>query len=271
MQPPRARAALATAAAAALLLLLPAPPAAAQRSRVSPSPADAGKTPAERDAEAGAGRLALHAYAMHHRPLSEAADLVRPMLSPAGTIELQPARDTLVVRDTIAALSRIAPALRQFDRPLEPLDVEVLVVRALAGGERPSAAPRVPADLERRLRALLRYEHYELVAEARLRSRENEEVSYELGGGYEVRFRVGSLVQERRVRLVDFQVALAGVEGFRPPLIHTNLNVWLDRTVTLGLARTEGSTSALMVAVTCRRAASSEVPRASELGGGRKP
>jgi hypothetical protein len=259
--------ALATAAAAVLLLVLPAPAAWAQRSRVSPSVEDAGKTPAEREAESGAGRLALHAYAMHHRPLSEAAELVRPMLSTVGTIELQPARDTLVVRDTLAALSRIAPALRQFDRPLEPLDVEVLVVRALAAGDRPSAAPRVPPDLERRLRALLRYERYELVAEARLRSRENEEVTYELGGGYEVRFRVGSLIQERRVRLVDFQVARAGADGFRPPLIHTNLNVWLDRTVTLGLARTEGSTSALMVAVTCRRAGSSEVPRASELGG----
>lgn len=262
---------LSTAAALAVLLLLPALAAEAQRSPISPSVGDAGKVPSERGTtEDRAGRLALHAYAMRHRPLNEAADLVRPMLSPVGTLELQPARRTLVVRDTLASLSRIAPALRRYDRPLEPLDVEVLVVRALAAGDRPSAAPRVPGDLERRLRALLRYERYELVAEAHLRSRETEQVTYELGGGYEVRFQVGSLIQDRRVRLSGFQVARAGTDAGdekSPPLIHTNLNVWLDRTVTLGLARTEGSSSALMVAVTCRRAEGGEVPRASELGG----
>lgn len=254
----------ALSAAVVLMLLLAARAEAQQRpSRPSVSPVPEQEETARDDQQ----RLALHAYAMRHRPLAEAAELVRPMLSRAGSIELQPSRGTLVVRDTVASLSRIAPALRAFDRPLEPLDVEVLVVRALAAGERPSAAPRVPPDLERNLRALLRYERYELVAEAYLRSREGEEVTYELSGGFEVSFRVGSVIQDRRVRLSGFQVARAGADEDAPPLIHTNLNVWLDRTLTLGLARTEESSSALMVAVTCRRGTGSEVPRASELGG----
>lgn len=238
----------------ALLALSAAPPASAQESeqprrpaRVSPSVEGPGATSsAGREGE----RLALHAFALRNRRASEALDVVRPLLSPLGTVELQPGRNTVVVRDSLAALSRIVPELRRFDRPAEPLEIEILVVRALAGDSRPSPAPRVPADLERRLRALLRYERYELVAQALLSSRENEEVTYELGEGFTVQFRLGSLVEQRRIRLSDFQVERASAET---PLIHTVLNLWLDRPVTLGLARSESSTSALMVAITCRR------------------
>ena len=34
-------------------------------------------------------------------------------------------------------------------------------------------------------------------------------------------------------------------------LIHTNLNLWLSKPMILGLARTESSTEALMVILTC--------------------
>lgn len=242
--------------AALLTALLAAAPASAQEgaegqgerpARVSPT---VGEPSADGAAAGRDDRLALHAYALRNRRATEALDVVRPLLSPLGTVELQPGRNTVVIRDSLAALSRIVPELRRFDRPAEPLDIEILVVRALAGDSRPSPAPRVPADLERRLRALLRYERYELVAEANFSSRENEEVTYELGDGFSVRFRLGSLVEGRRIRLSDFQVERASADA---PLIHTILNVWIDRPVTLGLARSESSTSALMVAITCRR------------------
>lgn len=209
--------------------------------------------------EAGSERLALHAYALRHRRAGDALEVVRPLLSPLGTVELQPGRNTVVVRDSLSALSRIVPELRRFDRPVEPLEIEVLVVRALAGRPRPGAAPSVPPELERRLRALLRYERYELVAEGRLQSRENEDVTFELGDGFAVRFRLGELA-DGRVRLSEFQVDReASTDGGRP-LIHTNLNLWLERPVALGLARSESSDSALMVAITARRGAPARPP-----------
>lgn len=235
------------------------------------SPGVVGPGTAASAAERKAGRLALHAFALRNRRAAEALEVVGPMLSPLGTVELQPGSNTVVVRDSLAALSRIVPELRRFDRSSEPLDIEILVVRALAGDSRPSPAPRVPPDLERRLRALLRYERYELVAAANLSSRENEEVTYELGDGFSVRFRLGSLIEERRIRLSDFQVERASADT---PLIHTVLNLWIDRPVTLGLARSETSTSALMVAITCRRGPPAEpdpgpaLRRADADGGG---
>jgi hypothetical protein len=249
--------------AALLTALLAAAPAAAQQAAAGrPAERPARVSPLVGDPAAGARadgdggeRLALHAFALRHRRATDAVEVVRPLLSPLGTVELQPGRNTVVVRDSLAALSRIVPALRRFDRPLEPLDVEVLVVRALAGAAPPGARNSVPDGLERQLRALLRYERYELVAEASLRSRETEEVTYELGDGFSVRFRLGSLVEGRRIRLSDFQVERAAAADGASPLIHTNLNLWLDRPVTLGLARSESSASALMVAITCRRGA----------------
>src|ERR1044071_5002475 len=67
------------------------------------------------------GELVLHAFTLRHRAATEAFQLVVPMLTRRGTVELQPATNTLVIRDTPAALGQIIPALRRYDRPSQPL------------------------------------------------------------------------------------------------------------------------------------------------------
>ncbi|MES1211706.1 MAG: secretin N-terminal domain-containing protein, partial [Acidobacteriota bacterium] len=76
------------------------------------------------------GDLVLHAYTLKHRKATEALPLVSPLLSPRGTVELQPGTNTLVLRDTIASLGRIVPALRAYDHPARPLTLELYIVRA---------------------------------------------------------------------------------------------------------------------------------------------
>lgn len=263
MRPATVPATLLLALALLFAAVLPAAAQTPSGSRISPTP----ETEAGNAAEPGEARLALHAFALRHRAAAEAVEVVRPLLSPRGTVELQPGSNTLVVRDSLSALSRIVPALRGFDRPAQPLELEILVVRAFPAGE-PASGPAVPAALERSLRGLLSYDAYRLVARAELRSREGQEVTYELGEGYSVRFRLGSVTAGRRLRLGDFRVERTRGQGDEtPPLIHTNLNLWLDRTVTLGLARTEGSTSALMVAVTCHADGATEAePEGGRIG-----
>lgn len=263
------------ALAALALSALTAWPAAAQEerpARVSPVvPKTAPGASGSESGPQGADRRALHAHALRYRPAEEALELVRPLLSPLGTVELQPGNNTLVVRDSVAALSRIVPALRRFDRPGEPIEIEILLVRARAATDPPSRSAPLPPDLERSLRALLRYERYELVAEARVQGREYQDVTYELGGDYAVRFRVGSVSEGERLRLSGFQVErTAAGDGEPQPLIHTHLNVRLGRPLTLGLARSEASDSALMVAITCRRGAAPvpAAPVAAKAGDG---
>jgi hypothetical protein len=204
----------------------------------------------------GANELRLHAYALKYQKAGDAIALVTPLLSPQGTIELQPQSNTLVIRDTMASLSRIIPVLLNYDhpaRPPRPLTLELYIVRASRSPVSPPM-PRsdLPDQLTRRLRALLAYDIYEVQAQAQLISQERQAVTYTIGEDYQVSFRLGTLVAEdQRVKLGDFQI-LRRSHGVNASLIHTNLNLRLDQTTSLGLARSESSPEALMVVLTLR-------------------
>jgi hypothetical protein len=199
------------------------------------------------------GDLVLHAYTLKHRKASEALPLVSPLLSPRGTVELQPGTNTLVLRDTIASLGRIVPALRAYDHPARPLTLELYIVRASRSAS-PELRSDLPEALTRRLSALLAYNVYEVRAQALLASFEGQAVTYTLSSDYEVSFRVGPVTAPGRVRLSDFRISRRnGRSGPQPQLlIHTNLSLRLDQTTSLGLARNEMSPEALMVVLTLR-------------------
>jgi hypothetical protein len=199
--------------------------------------------------------LVLHAYTLRYQQAVEAIPLIQPLLSARGTLELQPGGNTLVVRDTAAALAHIVPVLRGFDHPALPLRVEILIVKASRLTVSPSIARSdLPEALTRRLRELLPYEIYELQAQAQLASQEGQAVAYELGDDYVVSFRLGTLIAAQRIKLVNFEISRrAANRKSTMPLVHTNLNLCLDQTMSLGLARSEGSRDALIIVVTVRR------------------
>jgi type II secretory pathway component GspD/PulD (secretin) len=202
--------------------------------------------------------LLLHAYTLRYQQAIEAVPLIQPLLSGRGTLELQPGGNTLVLRDTAAALARIVPVLRGFDHPALPVRVELLIVKASRVTVSPSIARSdLPEALTRRLRELLPYEIYELQAQAQLASQEGQAVAYELGDDYAVNFRLGTLstlLGVQRIKLANFEISRrAGKSKSITPLVHTDLNLCLDQTMSLGLARSERSRDALIIVVTVRR------------------
>ncbi|HXU45785.1 MAG TPA: hypothetical protein VN783_09675 [Thermoanaerobaculia bacterium] len=202
-------------------------------------------------------RLSLLGFTFRHQPSGEALALVQPMLSSRGTVELQ-AGNKMVVHDARVILARILPMLREFDHPVRALDLEVMVVKASRAVMSPPVSHSdLPPDLTRRLRSLLPYDIYELSAQAQLATYEGQEVAYEIGPDYQVSFRVGTVLADRRVRLAGFQMRRSpkGSSVVRPkPLLFTNLNLALDQTMSLGLAKSEESREALMIVLTLRGA-----------------
>jgi hypothetical protein len=192
--------------------------------------------------------LVLHAYTFKHQPAAEALELVHPLLSKRGTVELQPGDNTLVVRDVPAAIKRIVPVLLAYDHPPQPLGLEIIIVRASRSASA-AAAPRssLPEGLTRRLRAMLPYDNYDIQARAYLSTTEGQSVTYGMGKEFEVSFKLGTLIDERRIRLSDFQVARRAPSGTQRPLIQTTVNLWLEQPMSLGFARNEASREALMV------------------------
>lgn len=206
----------------------------------------------------------VYAYTCEHQPASEAVTLVRPLLSPRGSVELQPGNNSLVVRDTREAIERIKPVLESFDHPPQSLRLDIRIVRAgPAKGARPSGMPdatALPGDLAARLGGLLRYDSYEKLAETTVTPTEGEEVTYAIGKDYSVSFRLGTVLAGQRLRLHDFRILQrarnpANKSRQLPPrkLLHTNLNLWLDQQLALVVPQDTGAADeALMVAIACR-------------------
>lgn len=221
------------------------PPAAAQPTRVGPLT----------QPTVAAEELRLHAFTLRHQRAIEALALVEPLLSARGTVELQAGTNTLVVRDTLASLTRVIAALRAFDHAAQPVAFDLQLIQAERGGISPvPKSPPLDPLLERRLTQILRYQSLRLLARARLDSREGERVDYEVAGSYRVSFELGTLIDDRRIKLHRFRVTRddAGAES---DLIQTAVNVWRGQPLILGLTRDETSPSALIVVVTLLPAA----------------
>jgi hypothetical protein len=223
---------------ASLLLLLALVAALPASPQASPSPEE----------------ISVWAYTFKYQRSEEAVSLVYPLLSPQGTVEFQRAGNTLVVHDTQAAIKRIMPVLRSFDHPARPLRLDVVVVRA---SRAPAVSPQVqrsdlPDWLTKRLHDLLKYDIFEVQAQAQLAGLEGQRVEYELGPEYRVGFRFGTLLQDQRLKLANFRIARR-VEG-RPEsnLLQSTLTIGLDQTISFGLARSESSREALMLVLTLK-------------------
>jgi hypothetical protein len=96
-----------------------------------------------------------------------------------------------------------------------------------------------------------------LHASARLDVKEGENVLYQLGDSYTVGFKLGTMMGEKRVKLHELRIVRRATSGaFAKPerqLLGTNVNLWLDQTLILGLAKDESAGDALMVVVSCSR------------------
>ncbi len=212
--------------------------------------ATAGSAAAQERTTEGAGPLILHAYTLRYQTASEAVPLIFELLSERGTVEVQPKDNTVVIRDTRSALQGILPVLTAFDHPAREVRLEVQIVQATAGPGGSAPASGLPESLVRRLRELLRYQSFDLVARASLVTLEGEEVVYEIGEEYAVTFRTGVLMDDERIKLQGFRLDRKRSGEESDLLVETNLNLWPAEPMVLGLARRESSDSALMVVLT---------------------
>lgn len=198
----------------------------------------------------GQARSEERVFALVHQSAADAVSLVYPYLSEAGTVELRPGGNALVVRDTPDVIANLTGLLRDFDRPAQNLKLEIQLISAGAGEAGESG---LSPELETRLQKLLRYRSYRLVASSKVDASEGLDVLAALNADYEVDFRFGLVGADRRVKLNGFRVLRRDGDAGVKPLIHTNLNLSLGLPMVLGLARTESSERALMVVLHCTR------------------
>lgn len=140
------------------------------------------------------------------------------------------------------------------------LRFEIRVLRAskheLAGPT--LAASDLPPDLAEELASVIRYEHYQVLAQAGVDSAEGETTSAPLGDGFEVSFKAGSVEGGGHILVDDFTIEkkaiVKGRQDDQPqPVLKAPLELELDEPFTLFVGNLNDE-DLLVVAVTCRSA-----------------
>lgn len=213
--------------------------------------------------------MQVRAFEVRHRAVGDAFDLVSPLLSPEGSVQIRPGLKTLVVEDRPANLERIRQVLDGFD--LAPRNVEVSFTLLLGTDTRSSASPRGmdPASLSREIRGVhenlgdfTKWTDYELLGSQSVTVVEGHAVAARLSAEYRVQFEVES-VEAPNARSPAGTIILkslvlervtrdaAGAERV-DELYSTAMQLHAGKLLTVGAAQSPESRKALFLTIKAR-------------------
>ncbi|MDE2923584.1 MAG: hypothetical protein OYL92_05755 [Acidobacteriota bacterium] len=202
-----------------------------------------------------------HAFTLQHQRADDALEWMQSEMSAQGTIELQRATNTLVLRDRSSVLEHLLALLRDFDHPRRQIEFEIFILEASRRG---SGDPRseLPAQLTDELGNWLAFTSYRLLGEGQFEATEGENVRYELGTEFRLSFRVGTVLLDRRLKLYGVEIERSRSAVLDERVFNGHLNVWVGKPLVLALPYRGSDASGLVVAVTVRS------PREDGLGAG---
>ena len=192
-----------------------------------------------------------HAFTLQHQRADDALEWMQNEMSPQGTIELQRATNTLVLRDRSSVLEHLLALLRDFDHPRRQIEFEIFILEASRRG---SGDPRseLPAQLTDELGNWLAFTSYRLLGEGRFEATEGEDVRYEMGAEFRLSFRVGTVLLDRRLKLYGVEIERSRSAVLDERVFNGHLNVWVGKPLVLALPYRDSDASGLVVAVTVR-------------------
>ncbi|MEZ5312695.1 MAG: hypothetical protein R2862_03095 [Thermoanaerobaculia bacterium] len=186
-------------------------------------------------------------FRFEHQRASEALAMVRSLLSPRGSVARRGVEHAGGARVS-AILTRVSTAVRTIDHVAQPIWLRVELIRAAVSSLSPvPKASDVEPELVDNLRKLFRFQQFAQVSRGRIETREGEEVTYEMGEGYRLAFRLGTIVDRRRIRLSSFQLTRVVAGQDDRTLVRSAVNLGLDQPLILGLTNDEAAERALML------------------------
>ena len=168
-----------------------------------------------------ADAVSARAYEVKFKSLADAAELVAPMLSPQGTVTLQPRLKMLTVQDRVSVLDRVAALLASFD--LAPRNVEISMSLFLGTDRREQEAGRSvpPPSMTRDVRGIAetlgdftKWNAYEPLGGRAVTGAEGGRVTVNLSAEYRVSYEIEA-VGDQSVKLTGFvlQRITRGADG----------------------------------------------------------
>lgn len=210
-----------------------------------------------------AEEAAVKVFILKYRQVEEAALLIRPHLSDAGTVTLTPRLRAITVTDREENLRTIARVIAQFDAPPRGFTFAIKLVRARA--EVPAGSiDREIGGMGAKLKSLFQFNDYSLIDSAVMRGIEGGPVATQLGeegDAYMLNFWIEPSGSGDQLLLSPFSLSRLrrNAQGRIVPvaLYRAPMPVTLNQTLVVGASKEEGSKNALILILLAQ-----ETPRA---------
>jgi len=200
-----------------------------------------------------AEEAAVKVFILKYRQVEEAALLIRPHLSAAGSVTLTPRLRAITITDREENLRMIAKVIAEFDTPPRGFTFAVKLVRARADVPAGSIEKEI-GGLGAKLKSLFQFNDYSLIDSAVLRGIEGSPVAAQLGeegNAYLLNFWIESAGSGDQLLLSPFSLSrlrrnqqgrIVPVALYRAPMAVT-----LNQTLVIGASKDEGSKNALIL------------------------
>jgi hypothetical protein len=197
--------------------------------------------------------VVVRVFALKHRTADDALVLVRPLLSEAGSVMLEPRTNELTVRDTAESVDRAARAIAAYDVPLRGVDVAVTLLKETADPK--AATPKTDVSEEIRgigekLKKLFKVTNFTRLDSVVVRGMEGQRIAYVIGTHYRLQFLLDPSRDGRGLQFKDLSLERVRREGgkeTRGEILHTSINVNVGQPYILGVGRDEAAPDKLFL------------------------
>ncbi len=173
------------------------------------------------DPAGAAEPISARAFEVKFKSLADASELIGPLLTPQGTVTLQPRLKTLTVQDQASVLDRVGSLLASFD--IAPRNVEIAMSLFLGTDRREQEAGRIlpPSSMTKDVRGIAetlgdftKWNAYEPLGGRAVTGVEGSRVTVNLSDEYRVSYDIDT-VRDQSVKLANFvlQKVTRGSDG----------------------------------------------------------
>ena len=162
-------------------------------------------------AQEPADTVRARTFRVEFKPLSDAAELIEPLLTDAGTVMMRPRQKSLIVEDRPSVLARVEQVLESFDLP--PRSVKVTFVLFLGRdirekASRPASSASVfskeVGEVIEALGDVTKWTSYEPLGSRSVRGQEGGETVADLSSDYRVSFEIDTVTRREGREIVKF-------------------------------------------------------------------
>lgn len=201
----------------------------------------------------------VRVFPLRFRSAEEAVVLVKPLLSPAGSLALQGSANALTVRDEPAVLRRVAEALEGWDVAPQAYRIRIRLLMASSPTPAPGRASPLIEGMGAEISQLFSFTSYQEIDTLQVTASDGAVVEAVAGERYHLRFMVrGAAHDTERIHLNQFELArrersVEGQDRLHVLLRSSVMSLKEEQELVVALARSEAPNRGLFLVVWAQR------------------